>query len=94
MGKKNNERLGLSFFGLKTEGCLDPIMRIYPIRLFEEKKGGKRTFFLTDTYYTIEEFNQELDLFKDDLENIRKEAKRKFDEFNEGRGDRLNEKQQ
>lgn len=49
MSKEYNERLGLNFWGLKTKDCLDPIMRIYPMSLFEEEEAKKKIFFLTDT---------------------------------------------
>lgn len=87
MSKEYNERLGLNFWGLKTKDCLDPIMRIYPMSLFEEE-AKKKIFFLTDTCYTLKEFNQEIDLFQNDLKNIRKEAKRKFDLFIKMKGEK------
>ncbi len=67
----------------------DLITRIYPVSLFvENREERKKAFFLTDRCYTPEELNKEIDLFQNDLENIKKEAKRKFDLFNKRKGEK------
>jgi len=80
---KTNERLDFIIWEEKNVTDPDLITRIYPKSLFvEDREEGRKAFFLTDRCYTLEELNKELDLFQNDLKNIRKEAKRKFDEFN------------
>jgi len=88
MGKKYFERIDFIFW--EEEGVPDPdlITRIYPTILFmEDKEGGKKAPFLTDRCYTFEELNRELDGFQEDIENIRKRAKKKYDEFKIKGGD-------
>lgn len=71
-----NERIDIIFYGLKE---LDPKMRIIPLIFYQEaNKKGQQIPYLTDTWYTLEEFNREIDLFEKDLKNIRGEAKRLF----------------
>lgn len=82
MGKKYNEKLGFIIWKEKDVPDPDLITRIYPISLFEEdREEGRKAFFLTDRCYTLEELNRELDEFQEDIENIKKEAKKKYDEF-------------
>ncbi|GAI64547.1 unnamed protein product, partial [marine sediment metagenome] len=80
---KINERLDFIIWEEKNVTDPDLIIRIYPKSLFvEDREEGRKAFFLTDKCYTPEELNKELDLFQNDLKNIRKKARRKFDEFN------------
>jgi len=84
MAKNLPERLWFDFIIWEEEGVPDPdlITRIYPTSLFvEDREEGRKAFFLTDRCYTLEELNRELDEFQEDIENIRKEAKKKYDEF-------------
>lgn len=84
LGMRIKERLDFIIWEEKNVTDPDLITRIYPKSLFvEDREEGRKAFFLTDKCYTLEEFNKELDLFQNDIENIRKEAGRRFGEFNE-----------
>ncbi|MBA7552736.1 hypothetical protein ES705_45310 [subsurface metagenome] len=88
MGKKFNEKLDFIFWEEEDVPDPDLITRIYPASIHvEDREEGRKAYFLTDRCYTLEELNKELDIFQRDIENIRKEAKKKYDEFKIKGGD-------
>jgi len=87
--RSDNKRLNFTFWGLLDSP--KPKMRLY--RYVRDEETLSDEFFreegayLTKECYSLEEFNREIDLFQKDLENIKKEAKRKFDLFIKMKGE-------